>query len=239
MCRMILGLGIKRNVLEYARKVWDSNPHGWGITYYHNNEIVEWHTNNSDVPIPIYALPMKFNGLFHIRYATVKTKYGGVHPFVKGEMMYAHNGTIYPFNGEIDSQTIGKYADGENLKEKMLSAIRKLNDEHTGWWNIIAMEGEYAFGYCDGSLVKVFDESGNIVALMSDEKPLKRFPQYKAKSMVRGEWTYLQFRNGVWEEIEIGKEEKKIAYRKVYEENVYDWNWNNWVFPNVHVEGYK
>lgn len=244
MCRMMLGLGIKRGIIENARRAWMTNPHGWGLKYKYRKEWVEWHTVNSDVPIPTAYIPMQFEGLFHIRFATVNKKMGGVHPFTVGSekngIIYAHNGTIYPYDYkmDIDSETIGKYIEDAsgNLKEKMIKAIKRLNDGHSGFWNIIAMttDGKEAFGYCDGSLVEVF-EGDNIVALASDELPFIN-ENYKILKMNEGEWIYLNKEDGKWVIKEMGKEEKerwRYQYYGYYRSYAKNYGWKRRIYPDV------
>ena len=213
MCRMALLLNTERDLIERMREEWIGNPHGWGLVFEDINGLNEWHTLTSDVPIPISFLPPFVEGIFHIRYATSKSKYGGTHPFLNNEMFFAHNGVISPSHGfEIDSLIIEDLylqANG-SFKDKMISVIKNLNENYYGTWNIIAMTKNFkeAIAYCDGSL-SIIKNGKKVIAIASDIKP---FNFSESQKMKYGEFLYLRKTKKGWKIIEKIRLNKRRWY---------------------------
>ena len=213
MCRMMMSFGIKRKMFEIARRIWIENRDGWGIAYNEDGQWEDWHVMKSNVPVPITFLPKTVDGIFHIRIATTKRDAGGTHPFKtinNGKIIYyAHNGMIFPHDFDtVDSEMIGKYIDDKsgNLKRVMRKVIKTLNYHHNGTWNIVAMNSDEAFAYCDGSLVLITDD-GYVKAIASDDRPFK-FYNFKKQELADGEWMYFKKIDGKWYLEDDGRIEK-------------------------------
>ena len=223
MCRMILMLGMKREYAEIGRETWINNRDGWGIAFKRDDgKFEDWHVLKSNVPIPLEYLPKKVDGIFHIRWATSNREWGGIHPFkmISGnkELIYSHNGVIYPtFEVDVDSEIIGRLIDDKsgNLMEVMLEVLNEL-DAYGGTKNIIVMRGDEAFGYCDGSLVEIY-EHGKLIGLASDGSPF--LGRIKKKKMKNREWVYIKKEGKEWKIIKRGKHERfKKKTRRMFKD---------------------
>ncbi len=146
MCRMIafsnqtdIDTAYIFQKLQYFAEsgIHSPHPHGWG-TYLENsnNEIFSYKSIN-----PIYEDKFeKFNssvGIFHARKSSPGLQKGllQLHPFMKSNTVFAHNGTIYdieidnPFNS--DSFELLKQIDNFNSVKKLAIKIKRFYNDYS------------------------------------------------------------------------------------------------------------